>query len=175
MTNKPPSAKHIEFAHEYLKNGMNAKRAYASVYKTATEATAETQGPKLLRKPQIQEIIQTHQRELEDARKSAAEKLGIDEMFILSGLKQVIEKSMESNVKMKWNPKSQEYEPVCDEDGNIIHEYDSGGANKALELMGKHLQMFTDKVVQTGSMDIVCRLPDGVTKRAVKKEDAQTD
>ena len=39
-----------------------------------------------------------------------------------------------------------------DEDGKDIWQFDSMGANKSLELMGKSLKMFTDKVeVEAGS------------------------
>jgi phage terminase small subunit len=38
-------------------------------------------------------------------------------------------------------------EPLADKEGNIVEwRFDSSGANKALESIGKHLGMFTDKV-----------------------------
>lgn len=36
--------------------------------------------------------------------------------------------------------------------------FDPAGANRALELLGKHMKMFTDKFEHTGSVDIIKRI-----------------
>ncbi|MCM1513359.1 MAG: terminase small subunit [Oxalobacter formigenes] len=53
---------------------------------------------------------------------------------------------------------------VIKADGEISAEeieksfFDSAGANRALELLGKHMKMFTDKFEHTGSVDIISRI-----------------
>lgn len=47
------NARHERFAHVVVKNGGNAAAAYREVYPKASRATAETEGPALLRRPQV--------------------------------------------------------------------------------------------------------------------------
>lgn len=49
--------RHQQFCDEYLNNGLNATKAYLSVYKTVTEETAKVNGCKLLTKTNIKEYI----------------------------------------------------------------------------------------------------------------------
>jgi phage terminase small subunit len=39
---------------------------------------------------------------------------------------------------------------ACDAEGEGVWEFDSSGANKSLELIGKHLGAFSDKIELTG-------------------------
>jgi hypothetical protein len=48
---------------------------------------------------------------------------------------------------MVFNPIDKCMEQKTDESGQGVWEFDSNGANKALELMGKHVAMFTEKKV----------------------------
>ena len=59
------------------------------------------------------------------------EKCGITVEYVLEGLRDVAER--------------------CRRDGK---EFDSTGANRALELLGKYRQMFTDKVQHSGSINV---------------------
>lgn len=44
---------------------------------------------------------------------------------------------------------------ICDEEGNAIWAFDAKEANKSLELLGKHLGLFTDnKVDLSGGLDV---------------------
>lgn len=69
----------------------------------------------------------------------AARRNDVSVDYVLSNLKEVAQRCLQA-------------EPVLDREGNHTGEYrfDSSGANKALELIGKHLKMFTDKVEATG-------------------------
>lgn len=62
------------------------------------------------------------------------EELGLNVNYVLKNLKAVAERSMEA-------------EPVKNKDGDIIGDYvfNAPGANKALELIGKHFQMWDKK------------------------------
>jgi phage terminase small subunit len=50
---------------------------------------------------------------------------------------------------MVFDPINKAMAQKVDEDGNNVWEFDSSGANKALELLGRHLAMFTDKTKQS--------------------------
>lgn len=66
--------------------------------------------------------------------------------YVLEGLKEVKERCMSA-------------EPVLDRNGEPTGEYrfDSSGANKSLELIGKFLKMFTDKVETSGEQVIILK------------------
>lgn len=57
------SKKHLAFINEYFANGFNATRAYKSVYKKVTEASAAERGSKLLRHVNVAPIIKKMQEE----------------------------------------------------------------------------------------------------------------
>ena len=59
--------------------------------------------------------------------------------FVIRHLKKIVRRSMQEEPVIK------KQEPVTNEDGCKVFTYDSGAALKALELLGKHLGMFSDK------------------------------
>lgn len=76
----------------------------------------------------------------------------------------------------------QKTEEVLQEDGSFksegVWEFDSAGANRALELLGKHLKLFTDRL-QIGADDELAkrleaarrRTPDGMQE---EKQEGET-
>ena len=103
-----------------------------------SEKTAMEQGYQLLHKPSVREAI-------EEAKRGRQEKLNLDAQWVLKRLKDISDRCMQAD-------------PVLDKEGNPTGEwrFDSSGANKSTELIGKHLAMFTDKVDQnlTGELAI---------------------
>lgn len=73
--------------------------------------------------------------EIEHAKKNAGRSLGVNAAYVLGSLKEVAERSMEAV-------------PVCDSEGNEtgVYRFNASGANKALELLGKHVGIFTEKL-----------------------------
>jgi phage terminase small subunit len=110
---------------EYVKLNEGKKAAINAGY---SPKTAEAQASRMLRIVKVQEEIKILQ-------KPILEKLGIDAEWVLVNLKEVAERCKQDQA-------------VLDSTGKPIGEYrfDSGGANKALELIGKHLKMFTDNI-----------------------------
>lgn len=68
---------------------------------------------------------------------------GITADYVLSSLKSIAERC-------------QQQEPVRDKQGKETGEYkfDSGGANKSLELLGKYLKLFTEKIETSGETTV---------------------
>jgi len=124
-----------KFCQEYLKH-FNGTKAYQMAYKAKTNVAA-VNASKLLRNTKVQAYL---------AKKvdKQAEKADITVQEIIQDLKKLKDRCM------------QEIE-VRDKEGNPIGEYkfDSAGANRSLELLGKHLAMFTDKINVDGALKTI--------------------
>ena len=74
----PLNGRQRAFVTAYVELGV-AWKAYAKAYPDATEATAQTQGPRLLRNPQISDAVDKRQANL-------ANELGLTRQWVLRGL-----------------------------------------------------------------------------------------
>ena len=124
----PLNAKQARFVAEYLKD---LKAGPAAIRAGYSAKTAETCGPRLLRNAQIRS-------EVDKATAKVCARAEVSAEYILSSLLNVAERC-------------QQAVPVYEKrDGELVetgeYKFDSGGANKALELLGKHLALFTDKL-----------------------------
>ncbi len=99
----------------------------AAIEANYSKKTARQIGANLLSKVYMQEAIAEKLRKHE-------EKADITAEYILTSLKAIAERCRQA-------------EPILDREGNPTGEYrfDSSGANKALELLGKHLKLFTER------------------------------
>ena len=72
---------------------------------------------------------------LESKRTKLEKKTEITQEWVLNNLKKVFERCMQE-------------EEVCDKEGNFlgVFEFEHAGANKSLELLGKHLGLFADRI-----------------------------
>lgn len=120
------------FCKEYLVD-LNATQAY--IRAGYSKKTANQCGYLLLVNPCIQEYIQKNM----DKR---AEKIELTSEYVLNNIIEIGERCMQK-------------EQVKDKDGFPTGEWEfkEGGALKAQELLGRNLQMFTDKVLHTGDKD----------------------
>ncbi len=121
------------FCQEYLKD-LNATQA--AIRAGYSEKTAGSQGHDHLKKPEIIARLQ----ELMDAR---SERTQIDADYVLSSLKVVAERCLERAPVMVQRGK--EWVQKTDDEGRDIWQFEAGGANRALELLGKNLKLFTEK------------------------------
>lgn len=117
------------FVAEYLVSLNATDAARKAGY---SEKTAEIIGHENLRKPNIQAAIQVAQQE-------RSEKLSLSAEWVLERFKLISDRCIQG-------------EPVMDREGKPTGEwkFDSSGANKATEMIGKHLGMFVEKHELTG-------------------------
>ena len=134
--------KHERFCLEYTIDYNGTKAAIRAGY---AEKTANRTASDLLSKPDILARVRQLQEE-------QAKRLSISSDWVLIRLCETLEKCMAVAPVMEWDPD----EKCKVETGEYV--FDSKGALKALELIGKQLGMFEDKLklnaqVDTGKLD----------------------
>ena len=124
----------IRFVEEYIKD-LNATQA--AIRAGYSKKTARSQGARLLTNVDILEAIQ-------EAKEERSERTKIDQNYVLTNIQKVIERCMQ--VQQVDNCLTQT------EDGELAQAFmfKEQGALKGLELLGKHLGMFTEKVQHSG-------------------------
>ena len=109
--------KHKRFIAEYLKD-LNSSRAYQSVYDQDKKMSRNTLDSNASRLLRNDKVQQL----IKVQNQIIKDKCGVTREYVITNLIKVYEKCMERT-------------PI-----------DSSGANKSLELLGKHLKLFTDKI-----------------------------
>lgn len=123
--------KQKEFVRQYLVD-LNATQA--AIRAGYSERTASRIGPQLLGKTCVREAI-------EKAQAKRAQRVEVTQDYVLANLVEVVERTMQRAPVL-----DRKGEQVTDEEGRAVWTFDAKGANRALELLGKHLGIFTDKV-----------------------------
>lgn len=125
----PLNARQQRFVEEYL---IDLNATQAAIRAGYSERSAAVIGHENLRKPKIMA-------ELAKARAEQSKRVQIDQDWVLGKLVENVERAMQA-------------EPVRDREGNETGDYTYQGsvANRALELVGKHLGMFPDRHEHTG-------------------------
>lgn len=120
--------KQAQFVCEYLKAG-NASAAYRAAYdaKNMSNKSVGDEAYHLLQHPEIAPIVQ-------NAKEEAIKKAEVTQEWIIEQLKRTVDMCLSVR-------------PVEDEEGNVTDKstFNPSASNKALELLGKELGMFTDK------------------------------
>ena len=140
MANLTP--KQQRFVEEYLID-LNATQAYIRAgYAVKSEDVAAATASKLLRNAKVQEAIQ-------EAQKKLSERTGITQEYVLSNIQKVVERCMQQEAVQ-----ARDGSPLLVEgpEGDLacLFEFKETGALKGLELLGKHLGMFKDKIEHSG-------------------------
>lgn len=120
------------FCREYIVD-LNATQA--AIRAGYSENSANEQASQLLAKLSISSRV----RELMSAR---AERLRIDGDWVLGRLIDICDKCMEAKPVMVFSPADRCMVQKQSSEGELLYEFDAAGANKAAELIGKHLGFF---------------------------------
>lgn len=127
---RPLNPKQLRFVEEYLVD-LNATQA--AIRAGYSAKTAGSQGFDLLKKPEIQAALAAGRRE--QARRT---EVSVD--FVIQGLREVAMRCMQRVPVMVGQGKDRRQATTAD--GQGVWEFDSAGANRSLELLGKHVGAF---------------------------------
>lgn len=130
------------FAQEYLVDLNGTQAAIRAGY--APEA-AGRDAHRLLRTKRVSAEVSRLMSE-------RMERVKIDQDFVVSKLLEVSERCMQARPVMVWDRSEKRHVQDTDENGNSIWTFDSTGANRALELLGKHLGIFVNKIETSGEV-----------------------
>ena len=117
------------FVQEYLTCLNATEAAKKSGY---SENTAYSIGQRLLKNAEISQAINT-------ALQERKQRTAITADYVLANLREIVERTMQKQ------PVIVKGVQAVDESGNNLWTFDAKNAIKALELIGKHLGLFTDK------------------------------
>lgn len=141
---KDLTPKQERFCAEYL---MDYNATQAAIRAGYSEKTAGSAGNRLLKNVDVLARVRAMQKEKID-------KLCVTSEFVVIKLIETLEQCMAAVPVMVWNAEEHQKTPTGE------YQFDSKGATKCLELIGRHLGMFEDKVnvnanVNTGQLDKV--------------------
>jgi len=134
--------KQEQFCREYL---IDLNATQAAIRAGYSENTAGSTGHENMMKPEIRTRIG----ELMDERKG---RTMIDSDFVITSLIEVANRCQQAVPVMEFDPVDKCMVQKRDGAGDAVYEFDSSGANRALELLGKHLGTFEKDNVQKGAV-----------------------
>ncbi len=125
------------FCQEYIVDCNGTQAAKRAGY---AEKTAAVQASRLLKNAKVLSRVRAIQKERLD-------KLALTQESVLLNLLEVYDRCMQHHPVTEWDYEQGEYKETGE------YEFDAKGALRALELLGKHLAMFTQKVEHSGSVE----------------------
>ena len=128
------------FVAEYIVDFNGEKAAARAGYSVKT---AKGSACELLKLPEIKA-------EIDAAIEAQKKRTGITADYVLNGIKEIAERCMQREKVMEFDKANLEWVQATDKEGHGIWRFDSNGAIRAFELLGKHLKLFTDKLELTG-------------------------
>ncbi|MDQ6769848.1 MAG: terminase small subunit [Gemmatimonadota bacterium] len=129
----PLTDKQLRFVEEYL---VDLNATGAAVRAGYSKRTAQEQGSRLLSNVMVSKAVAA-------GRDARSERTGLSQDYVVTRLQKIAERAMQDV-------------PVYDSEGTEtgVYTFQGSVANRALELLGKHLGMFTDKVEHSGSVSL---------------------
>lgn len=123
-----------QYCHEYL---LDLNQTQAAIRAGYAESNARAQASRLMTKANILTRIA----ELKAAR---VERVKVDSDWVLRRLVAISDKCMEPEPIMVFSPADKCMVQKQNESGELLFEFNAAGANKATELIGKHLGFFEE-------------------------------
>lgn len=125
------------FCQEYIVDYNGKQAAIRAGYK---RDSAEVQASRLLRNAKVLERIRELQHE-------QVQRLAVSQDYVVMQLVTTYQRCLEATPVFKFNADSGRMEETG------TYQFDSRGALRALELLGKHLGMYNDKLQVTGQIN----------------------
>ncbi len=150
MNKRKLTPKQARFVEEYLVD-LNATQA--AIRAGYSVKAAHVEGSRLLTNAKVAAAISAAKQERSEATK-------IDAEYVLQKLHQVVERCLQE-VRPALHAKTRQ--PMKDRDGNTLYTFNAAGANQALALLGKHVEIkaFEDRVHHDLDEDIIEALQAG--------------
>jgi len=123
---------HKRFADRYFET-LNGTQS--AIYAGFSTDTAKQQAWQLLQREDIQEYLQS-------LRAEYSEKSGLTKEWVMKRFEHISDACVKAKPVVQWDAGLKEFIPVEDEYGNPVYEFDSSGANKATEMIGKIIGVF---------------------------------
>lgn len=127
------------FCQEYIVDYNATQAAKRAGY---AEKNAAVQASRLLRNAKILSRVRAIQKE-------RLEKLALTQESVLLNLLEVYDRCMQHHPVMEWDHEQGAYKETGE------YAFDAKGALRALELLGKHLSLFTNNVSLEGVIPVV--------------------
>lgn len=124
------------FVDEYLVD-LNATQA--AIRAGYSASSADVNGSRMLGNAKVARAIA----EKTEKRSQAT---GLTAEYVVNSLMEVAERCLQRRPVMVFDPVLRCMVQATDDEGNHMWQFDSQGANRSLELLGKHLGMYTDKI-----------------------------
>lgn len=140
--------KHKQFCYEYLKD-FNGTRAYKEVYKTCTDVTARKNANKLLTRTDISQYI-----------REQTEKIRNDKIADVEEIRELLTEIARGETTKGATVVVEAIGGGLTKAREVNKKPEDKDRLKALELLGKANNMFTDKVDLNANMDINVEIED---------------
>jgi phage terminase small subunit len=131
---EPLEPREEQYCHEYL---LDLNQTQAAIRAGYAESNARAQASRLMTKANILARIA----ELKAAR---VERVQITSDWVLRRLVEISDKCMEPEPVMVFSPADKRMVQKENAEGQKLFEFNAAGANKATELIGKHLGFFEE-------------------------------
>lgn len=128
---------HEEFCHHYIRTRNITQAGLELGWK------ARQNSHKVFNREDVTARINYLKKELLD-------ELGLDTYYVLKSLKSVADRCMQAEAVTDRDG-SPVFVQGPDEQYSALYKFEHAGANKALELIGKHIGMFKERVEHTGA------------------------
>lgn len=125
--NKALTQKQERFVQEYMIDLNATKAAIRAGY---SKNNADKIGSRLVGNSRVAEAIR-------EAKEECAQRTGLTADYVIQALMEVVRRCMEGTPVLNMSGKQ-----VVDENDMPLWKFDSSGANRALQLLGKHIGLF---------------------------------